>query len=75
MDMSNKNIWKIQYVNLCINKFAKHYKMMPQVAYRYLAQYKAIDFLDQHYEAEHVLPIEDTVVSMYNICARNGGTL
>lgn len=73
--MSNKTVWKIQYVNLCINKFAKVYKMMPQTAFRYLEQYKAIDFLDQNYEAEHVLAVEDTVASMYNVCARNGGTL
>lgn len=49
--------------------------MMPQTAFRYLEQYKAIDFLDQNYEAEHVLAVEDTVASMYNVCARNGGTL
>lgn len=73
--MSEKKEYQIQYINLCINKFAKKYGLPLQTAFRYLEKYSAIDFLTKHYEAEHILPIEDTVVSMFNICSRNGGTL
>lgn len=73
--MSEKQEYQIQYINLCINKFAKRYGLQPQTAFKYLETYSAIDFLLKHYEAEHVLPIEDTIDSLYNICHRNGGSL
>lgn len=73
--MSEKKEYQIQYINLCINKFAKRYGMMPQTAFKYLAMYNGIDFLAKHYEAEHILPLEDTIASLYAICRRNGGSL
>lgn len=73
--MSEKKEFQIQYINLCINKFAKRYGLMPQTAFKYLATYSGIDFLTKHYEAEHVLPINDTIESLHAICQRNGGSL
>lgn len=73
--MSEKKKIQIQYINLCINKFAKRYGLAPQTAFKYLAMYSGIDFLTKHYEAEHVLPIEDTIDSLHDICHRNGGAL
>lgn len=43
--MSEKKEFQIQYINLCINKFAKKYGLMPQTAFKYLAMYSGIDFL------------------------------
>jgi len=68
-------MFKIQYINLCITGFAKKYHLQPQVSCRYLKQFKALDFLDKHYEAEHVQPLEDTIESLLTICRYNGGTL
>ena len=68
-------MYKIQYINICINEFAKRFGLEPQVSCRYLLKYKALDFLDEHYEAEHVLPLQDTVDSLQMICRRNGGSL
>lgn len=73
--MLEKKEYQIQYINLCINRFAKRYGLLPQTAFKYLAMYNGIDFLTKHYEAEHVLPIEDTIMSLHDICHRNGGSL
>lgn len=73
--MSEKQEYQIQYINLCINKFAKRFGLMPQTAFKYLEKYCAVDFLTKHYEAEHVLPIEDTIAALHEICQRNGGSL
>ena len=73
--MSEKVIWKIQYLNLCVNAFAKRFRLQPQVSYRYLSQYHAVSFLDENYEAEHIQPLEDTLDALRNICRRNGGSL
>ena len=36
---------------------------------------KGIRFLDEHYAAEHLLPIEDTLDDLVAVCKRNGGAL
>ena len=68
-------MYKIQYINLCISEFSRKYRVLPQVSCRYLKEYKALDFLDKHYEAEHILPMAETIKSLQIICRRNGGTL
>lgn len=73
--MSEKKVFQIQYINLCINRFAKRYGLLPQTAFKYLAMYSGIDFLTKHYEAEHVLSIDETIASLHDICHRNGGSL
>ena len=73
--MSDKTLWKIQYINLCINAFAKRHRLKPQVSFRYLSNYKAFEFLDKNYEAEHVQPIDDTIDALTSLCRKNGGSL
>ena len=68
-------MFKIQYINLCITRFAKRFHLSTQVSCKYLKEFKALDFLDKHYEAEHVLPLDETVESLMSICRYNGGTL
>lgn len=66
---------KIRYINLCIVEFGRHYGMSAALAFNYLKEHKAVDFLDRHYEAEHLLPLADTVRDMRLYCQRHGGTL
>jgi len=73
--MAEKTMWKIDYINLCIAEFARRYRLSMFLAYKYLRLYDGIGFLDRNYEAEHVLPLQDTVKSLYQVCQRNGGTL
>lgn len=62
-------------MNLCVTQFAKANKMTQQLSYRYLREYKGMDFLYNNYEAEHVLPLSDTLKSLKHICKENGGGL
>ncbi len=71
----NSILWKAQYINLCVAAYAKKHKMQQHLAYSYLREHQAIDFLDKHYEAEHVLALDDTLDSINQICKRNGGAL
>lgn len=63
----------IGYVVAAINEFAKAYKMTTREASNYLTRFKGIDFLIEHYEAEHLLSFEDSVQDLARICYNNGG--
>ena len=73
--MSQKTFWKIQYINLCIDEFARKYRLAPKVAYNYLNKYKGLEFLNEHYEYEHTQALWETQESLRIVCQRNGGTI
>lgn len=73
--MGEKNLWKIDYINLCISEFARRYRLSMLTSYRYLQQYDGIGFLDRNYEAEHILPLQETMRNLRQVCQRNGGAL
>lgn len=66
---------KVKYINCCIVEFGRRFGMPPHLAFQYLYKYSAIDFLDRHYEAEHLLPLDDTLDDLTIYCQRHGGTL
>lgn len=59
----------------CINAFAERYRLTAKQAFAYLNRFKGMDFLDECYEAEHLLSLEDAVNDLSIICKRNGGGL
>ena len=59
----------------CINAFADRYRLTAKQAFAYLKRFKGMDFLDECYEAEHQLSLEDAVNDLSIICKRNGGGL
>lgn len=59
----------------CINAFAERYRLTAKQAFAYLNRFKGMDFLDECYEAEHQLSLEDAVYDLSIICKRNGGGL
>ena len=73
--MSQKTLFKIQYINLCIDEFASKFRLAPKVSYDYLKKFDGLAFLDEFYDVEHTLALQDTLGSLQKICARNGGTL
>lgn len=66
---------KSDYMIICINEFALHNRLTKKEAYYYLKNNKALDFLKENYEAEHMLSVQDAVDDMSIICQRNGGHL
>jgi len=73
--MSQKTFWKIQFINLCIDVFARKFRLAPQVAYNYLSKYKGLEFLNDNYESEHTQSLQDTQNTLRIICHRNGGSI
>jgi hypothetical protein len=38
-----------------------------------LRRFKGIDFLTEHYDAEHLLSFDDSVQGLTQVCLNNGG--
>lgn len=63
---------QVSYILAVISDFAERFGLSNPQAYRYLAHYKGIDFLQEFYDVEHTLPFE-TVISDVALCCRNNG--
>ena len=68
-----KNI--INYIVICINEFAKRFKMTSKEAYLYLRNFKGIEFLKENYEAEHTVGLDDAIDDLKQVCVNNGGDI
>lgn len=73
--MSKGTLDKINYIVALITEFALAHKITTQEAYRYLQQYKGLDFVDSFYDVEHTYSFENTVEDLTAYCKRMGGTL
>ena len=65
----------ISYIVFIVSEFAKEYSLPLHKAFAYLADYGAIGFLAENYDAEHLLSTDEVVEDMYVISRRNGGAL
>jgi hypothetical protein len=73
MEKDTKN--KIEFMVVCISEFARRYKLTLQQAFRYLNNWKGLAFLEEFYDVEHLLSIEDAVDDLTVVCKKNGGML
>ena len=73
--MSQKTFWKIEYFGLCVNAFARKFRLSPQLAHNYLQKYEGLKFLDEFYDVEHTFSFENTVEDLTLYCKRMGGNL
>lgn len=65
----------VRYVVAAINEFAATYDLTARQASNYLNLYKGLDFLIEHYEAEHLLSFEDCVQDLARVCYNHGGRI
>ena len=65
----------IEYVVANIRKKKKKYDLTIREASNYLNLHKGLSFLEQHYDAEHLLSIDDSVEDLARVCYNNGGGL
>lgn len=63
----------IGYIVAAINEFAAAHRMTTREASNYLVRFKGVDFLAEHYEAEHLLSFDDSVQDLTRVCLNNGG--
>ncbi len=73
--MSKKEKDIINYIVICINEFAKKFKMTSKESYLYLRDFKGIEFLKESYEAEHTLGLDDAIDDLKQVCINNGGDI
>lgn len=66
---------QINYAVACVSEFAYRHNLKIKDAFRFLFQYKAIEFLKEHYDIEHTLSLDDALEDMMLICEKNGGIL
>ena len=64
---------EIAYITACIFEFARFTNLTLQESFNYLYRYKAIDFLKEHYEAEHLLSFDEVIEDLILVCKNNGG--
>lgn len=65
----------INYTVVCVNEFAKKYKISVKEAFCYLSRFHGISFIKENYEIEHMLPFETVIEDLGIFCKRNGGQL
>ncbi|WP_459189416.1 DUF3791 domain-containing protein [Parabacteroides sp. APC149_11_2_Y6] len=73
MDFNIKD--KVEYMIALISEFAKAHSLTSSQAYRYLERYKAIDFIDKHYDIAHTQRFEDVISDITAYCRRFGGAI
>lgn len=73
--MSEEKRKQINYTVVCVNEFARKKAITSKVAFLYLYQHKGIEFLQENYDIEHTLSLEDAIEDMEIICEKNGGSL
>ena len=66
---------KINYIVVCVNEFANATGLNVQEAFRYLYNYKGIEFIKEHYDIEHTLSLDDAVEDLKRVCYNNGGRI
>lgn len=70
-----ENSYKIPYINACIRMFARRFGLPLKSAAQYLSDFKGIRFLDEYYQAEHLLSLDDALDDLVKICQKNGGNI
>ena len=73
--MSKSILEQIEYIVVLITEFAKAHGITTQQAYKYLRDYKGLDFVEEFYDVEHTQSFEDTVDDLSFYCKRMRGML
>jgi len=66
---------KIGWAVACVNEFARQKAIPAREAFQYLYAFGGIAFLNEHFEAEHLLSFDDTLDDLARLCEMNGGVL
>jgi hypothetical protein len=73
--MTEQSRKQVNYIVACINAFSQKHSLDPRNSFLYLQKYKGIDFLQENYEIEHTLSLDNAVDDLEIICQKNGGGL
>ena len=73
--MQDMSKYEIPFLTACIRAFGHRFSMTRQAAFRYLHEHKALAFLIEFYDVEHLQSMDETIDDLLIICQKNGGTL
>ncbi|MCL2763192.1 MAG: DUF3791 domain-containing protein [Treponema sp.] len=66
---------KAYWLSFAVSRFAISKNLTPDFVFPILLKFGVMDFLDKHYETEHLENIIYVIEDMDNILKRNGGSL
>jgi len=69
------NANKAYWLSFVINRYAQSKNMTSDLVFPKLREFGVLDFLNNHYETEHLENIIYIIEDMDNIFKRNGGSL
>ncbi len=75
MPMTKQTENEIDYAVVCVNEFARQKNLSVKESFRYLHNFKGIDFLEEFYDVEHLLSFDDVIADLSVICRKNGGAI
>lgn len=61
----------INYLVVCVNDYADRHGLARSVSFDYLRRNKGLAFLEDCYEAEHTLSLDDALEDLDAVCKRN----
>lgn len=70
-EMRNKMEWTVVF----ILEFGRKHGLNMKQAFGYLSRFKAIDFIDRHYNYVHTQSFASIIDDMTDYCRRKGGQL
>ena len=79
--IKNKNVMgyavsdKLEWTVVFILEFGRRYGLTMKQAFGYLSRFKAIDFIDRHYDYVHTQSFASIIDDMTEYCQRKGGML
>ena len=72
---NSRDVSKAYWLSFAVSRFALLKNLTPDVVFPILLNFGVMDFLDKHYETEHLENIMYVIEDMDNILKRNGGSL
>jgi len=65
----------INYMVVCVNDYADRHGRSPSDAFDYLRLHKGLEFLEECYDAEHTLSLDDALDDLDQVCRRHERTM
>lgn len=66
---------KMEWIVIFVSEFGRKYGLTMKQAFNYLSRYKAIDFIDRHYDYVHTQSFKSMLNDIAEYCQRKGGAL
>lgn len=73
--MAYSNEDRLEWTLIFTSEFGRKYGLNVKQAFNYLSRYKAIEFIDRHYDYVHTQSFQSMINDLTEYCRRKGGVL